>query len=610
MPRIYSLEDSGVYTAGYAGASPWANIATNGLAICQPVQHEFQRYPGHPATTCLSPVFGNTNDSPSMMPVTYPYPSNPLSSDAALLNPYYNIAPRVGLTNSLGGGGSLGGSAQAQNNNPVMNTDADRLYASVDELMFTPLTNVATGTSRIPNTAVATATPNLITKSAMEKARFFITANSTAPETTLYNTPRIAIWPIWDSGPISYLNATYDNPPVTMASGTAARTTYDNLIAFCSSINPQTNPNNYYYFTRSNARSSTADSALPRNQQLFQYLRALTSNNEPGFGGNFQAKYPAGPVGITDCDQILTSIFDYVRCTNLQDRSTLPSGAAAIPFTPIFTTTTAPIPGAGEVLPIQIAVPGGTAQGFGRFDSISSANIIFYATQNAYKPPGPPVTFMEYASMMRAMFCLGFADPMHGLACMESNLKYKITGGLDQLQWADPTTGVWQSMNFQPGGTDYIDVNDDRVGGGRGTGGNPSPAQSLAYGNGGGLTKVFNDALGAGQDVPPQAGNPYSSTYPLYYPWYSSSDITLPSYPTQVAGLNSFLFRSVPGTTIDLEIRSVDTNALIQTLHFSFPQTRILTPNSGALAPGTSNYGARNIWGSAALAKFDTACQG
>ena len=41
----------------------------------------------------------------------------------------------------------------------------------------------------------------------------------------------------------------------------------------------------------------------------------------PGFGGTFPlSKYP--PVGsISECNQILTEIFDYIRCLNLNDQS-------------------------------------------------------------------------------------------------------------------------------------------------------------------------------------------------------------------------------------------------------------------------------------------------
>ncbi len=53
-PRIFSYEDNG-YFPGNNLNDP---TIVPGMAIAQPVQHEYQRYPGHPATTSLSAVFG------------------------------------------------------------------------------------------------------------------------------------------------------------------------------------------------------------------------------------------------------------------------------------------------------------------------------------------------------------------------------------------------------------------------------------------------------------------------------------------------------------------------------------------------------------------------
>src|SRR5690606_36639465 len=71
----------------------------------------------------------------------------------------------------------------------------------------------------------------------LERAKFFITVSSRAPETNLFNKPRIAIWPI-SNKPGDY------------------RTTFDELIHFCASMgkNPAAGPNGYpryeYIFKR------------------------------------------------------------------------------------------------------------------------------------------------------------------------------------------------------------------------------------------------------------------------------------------------------------------------------------------------------------------------
>ena len=486
VPRIYSKQDFGEYASN-----------TNGFSRCQPVQHEYQRYPGHPATTCLSPIFG------SLLPLTSPYPTNPQSADSDKLDPYYSIVPRIGLSGG-GGGGSKGGSFETSSTAGVMATDSDRLYASVDELMFTP---GLAGVSRIPNTSTAAA-PKKITKGILEKTKFFLTANSTAPETTLNNTPRVAVWPISNT-----------------------RTAYDSLLAFCSTIGNQP-----YYFTRSNARSGTADYAPgSRNESLYKYLQKLTGIKIPGFGGDFLTKYPAGslPGGASDRDQILTYIFDYIRSTNLQDRS---SGATS--FTPVFDASN-PIAGAGEVIPIRI----GQTQGFGRFYSITSANLLFYGTHAT----------SGKVDKMRAVFFFAFTTPMQGLACMRSKLKYKVTQGLDGFK------ANGNSLSFKPGGTNFIDMTDLAMFHGRGVGGTESPWMAMRY-------KPFNDADAGGD-----ADNKY--------PFFSFQDVA-------VSGTD-FAFAS--DKEIVVEIRAADTDQVVQTVHFSFPKGQFSVPTG----VDNANFGSR-----------------
>ena len=399
IPRIFSPEDVGL-AAGY---TPGAVASTPGLGLCQPANHEFQRYPGHPATTSLSPVFGSLLASP--VPSLANNYTAILPANAAQLDSYYNIAPRIGMVATgagvaQGGGGSNGGTRIPT----TINLDSDRLYASVDEFMFSPaLTTAGTPPSRVPNTATNTKNPNTITKGILEKARFFITANSNAPEVTLYNTPRIGIWPV-------------NVDP-------AKQTAFDKLAAFCGTVG--NNPGaSEYYFTRQNARSSTDDyDKIPRNQTLYKYLQALTSKAVPGFGGKFSDKYPAGANGVTDCDQILTSIFDYVRCVNLSDTS---SGAK--PFTPLTNfddkiplSTTA---GAGEVIPIRI----NKTQGFGRFDTVAELDLLFYGTHK--------FATKNMADKMKAVVIMKFGSPMQGNVGYQPNLKYRITG-LDTLKITD-----------------------------------------------------------------------------------------------------------------------------------------------------------------------------
>lgn len=495
VPRIYSLQDFGQYSG------PTVSVA--GLSVCQPTQKEYQRYPGHPATTCLSPVFGK------LLPVTVPYPANPTTADALRLDPYYKLTPRVGLPMTLGGGsgGSLGGTYQVPNTAAPMVPDSDRLYASVDELMFT---SSYFNINRVPNTATTSTStvPGVLTKSVLEKAKFFITANSSAPETTLFNTPRIAVWPI-----------------------STARTPYDSLLAFCSTIG-----GNEYYFARANSRNGTSDYTA-RNAQLYQYLQGLTKAEIPGFGGNFLDKY--GP----DRDQILTCIYDYIRSTNLQDQS-----SGAVPYTALFPPRT---PGAGEVVPIRI----GETQGFGRFYGITSANLLFYGSSRdaAGKTNG-----------MEALFFIAISTPMQGLACMRSSLKYTVTG-------LDGMSANGKSLNFRATGTNYIDMADLDQFHGRSVGGTESPWTTMRG-------KPFDYA---------DAGGNTSGKYPFF----SAAQV-------DVSGATQFAFSS--SKEVVVEIRTRDTNYLIQTVHLQFPPGIFKVPgfsNAPSPAPPAvptkAGYGAR-----------------
>jgi uncharacterized protein (TIGR02600 family) len=516
-PRVYSAEDYGRF-------SGVKTISTPGMAVAQPAQREYQRYPGHPATTSLSPIFGG------ILPVQTPF----TTTNATKLDPYYAIAPRIVS------GGSKAGTAVPL---AALTPDKDRLYASVDELIFTP--TVATSGGRVPNTAAAgTVAPGVITREVMEKAKFFLTASSSAPETTLFNTPRIAMWPVNVSD--------------------TKRTAYDKLIAFCSTIGGKN-----YYFTRSNPRSQTED-YTGRNPELYSYLQALTARPEPGFGGIFLAKYPAGPNGITDRDQILTSIYDYIRCVNLADTST-----GASPYTPVFDARdilgTGKFPaGAGEVIPIRI----GATRGFGRFYTISEAALLFYGTNAA----------ATGTDRMRAVFIMEFASPMHGLAGMASKLKYTVTG-LENLTvgfGAAPTTFLPLGFAKNAGGTNgtnYIDTTDVQTNGGRSLGGTDGIAQGLT-----GAPDGQSNWSSAGKLLATPAG-----TTNFNYPFFTATELTFPP-PTE----KRFFLGAA---TIRVEIRpaeAADTSAPIQTLSFEFPK-----PANGFAIPGvvTKDFNSRQLNG-------------
>lgn len=309
------------------------------LANYQPAQNEFQRYPGHPAMVSLAPVFFATSST------------NTPDLSATQREALYLVAPRIV------GGGSDAGSQMATG---ALSPDTDRLYASVDELAFAADRQDQMGITGL-------------TREKLEAAKFFLTASSQAPETTLFNTPRVAMWPIFKDLPSTRVTA------------------YDRLIAFASTINGQP-----YYFQRAAARSTTADWInIPRNRKLLRYLRALSDKAEPGFGASLVSKTSA-----TDRDQLLVAMMDYIRSTNLYDDNLSPgtyatdaAAQSAVQFTSGRQSDGVSVwSGHGAVAPLR--VPSGLADtssypaepdttslmGFGRFHTISEAALLFICT--------------------------------------------------------------------------------------------------------------------------------------------------------------------------------------------------------------------------------------
>ena len=277
-------------------------------SLKQPVNNEFQRYPAHPASVSLSGVF-------------------PSVSGSNLIS----LAPR------LQNGGSNFGSVTSTVALPVKQ---DRLFSTIDELLYAPTRDI--------NTAG-------LTRDQVERAQFALTVNSRAPETTLFDTPRISIWPVHSD------LATNPASPYTTA--------FDRLSAFCSTLG-----NGYlFHFQRTDCNSASEASTIARNGQLITYLQNLTGREIPGFGGNFLTKYG------DDRDQILAEIFDYIRMVNPFDDNLGGAGTAATSysatgtrygFTPGRSNAGWYQAGHGQIVPTKL---NGSARGFGRFDTISEA---------------------------------------------------------------------------------------------------------------------------------------------------------------------------------------------------------------------------------------------
>ncbi|MDD5262955.1 MAG: Verru_Chthon cassette protein A [Methylacidiphilales bacterium] len=292
------------------------NVIDQNLGIFQPIKNEFQGYPGHPAGVSLSTVF----------------PSLVSGSGAAQFDSFYKTAPRIAS------GGSLNLTVTASTTLSPVILDSDRLYDSAEELIFS---STSSSNVRLTNPQPLPSGILPLTQDDIEKAKFFITAHSRSPETTLFGTPKVVCWPI---------SSTND---------TNHRSAFDRLIAFCGTVN-----NKLYYFQRQDKDSTTNDYInIQRNQDIYSYLHTLMATNVPGFGGNLASKFGA------DSDQILTEIFDYIRCTNLNDMN-LPS----VSFQ--YAGGTGPDFGKSEVAPITI----GSTRGFGRIVSIGEVGLWLICT--------------------------------------------------------------------------------------------------------------------------------------------------------------------------------------------------------------------------------------
>ena len=388
----------------------------------QPVTGEYQRYPGHPAMTSLSTVLKK--------------PSGSTLTDAQWAEFIYKLVPRVAA------GGSQFGTVNTAWASPTapsaIEPDSDRLYATVDELFF-----AADQTSN----ATAPGSDRVLNDKALDRAGFFLTTASRAPDVNLFNLPRVSIWPI-----------TVD------ASGNPLATPFDELIAFCSTMRTDLGEGAYrYYFQRQDPDSPTTDlptggsvTGLGRNRMLLEYLRSLAGRNIPGFGGSFAEKY--GP----DANQILTQMFDFIRgATNLQDCN-LPADQRYAKGTP--GVGEAPWNGRigeGQVVPIDDTTNG--THGFGRYRTVQGASLLFIGqvdgddpvvekdTEGNPKPPFPentsqvdvttglPLPTADQTAVspgqrrIQAMFLPQFFCPTVGAPWNIGNFQWSVD--LSELRW-------------------------------------------------------------------------------------------------------------------------------------------------------------------------------
>jgi len=326
----------------------------------QPAKREYQRFPGHPATTALSPILLPGRD-----------PKEPITVDDK--NAIYELVPRIAEGGSRSGTRTVAGVVQGG----AVELDRHRLLPSVDELLFRPNSpNFQTRQlAKMPGPAANDA--NKIER-LIRESRFFLTVHSRAPELNAFDMPRISIWP------------TASKPENSLGK---LRTAFDDMIRFCATTGEE-GDRHPYFFERADSRSATFDfEKIPRNIVLYNYLKDLTSRPVPGYGGSLKAKWQE------DRDQVLTEVFDYIRCTNLYDDQLKPNAYSLnlydkgekVQFTegrPSVGSLSS-WPGHGQVVPIEIPSGDEKTHGFGRFYTISEAGLLLICCGDAGGPKNP-----------------------------------------------------------------------------------------------------------------------------------------------------------------------------------------------------------------------------
>jgi len=369
----------------HAGGAAWdlpraGGIIDRTLAGHQPAKNEWQRYPGHPATTHLSPALspGYVIDLGSLRVGDDGMSSRERARDA--LEMLYKVTPRVV------GGGSQSGTRAVKfrnfNEGDGLFADSDPLYPSIDDLVMRA--------DRRPH-QYPDGSGNAISEGELggyiERAKFFVTAYSRAPEVNMFNLPKVAMWPIYDAERSDSEYQTHMTP-------------FDRLIHYCASVGGPSKDDRYdYIFKRRHADHPTYDyDRIPRNKELYAYLEKALTTQVPGYGARFSDKYS------DDYQQILTQIFDYIRSTNAHDDTVYGDrdrqGERRNNDDEHRTYTNwrdqgkygkEGLKGHGQIVPIEI----GNTKGFGRFFTLSNVQILAICAGQPYhdEVPYPDVPF-------------------------------------------------------------------------------------------------------------------------------------------------------------------------------------------------------------------------
>lgn len=312
------------------------------LAGRQPLAGEFQRCPGHPATTDISAVlFPGKRFTPDPQIIPPGGNMRPMSEEEAQL--IWTLAPYIKDNDGTNGGLN----DRPGNKGAVAFDNDDYIYTSFDEMYFRAAGSDQ-GDKNLNNPR-----PTLLNSfdksgeflTRLEQSQFFLTHKSHSPEVTMHGFPRISMYPM-NSKARNYVG-TNTTPPSDVSP-------YDVALAVNSTIGKQA-----YFTQREDPNSRHGEfynNAQGRNRQVFKYLKELSRLPIPGYpeiqpikinnsqhddptGLALASKYPApynnqAPgtqpfkdttykssdgllLDASDRTQILWSMLDYTRSINM-----------------------------------------------------------------------------------------------------------------------------------------------------------------------------------------------------------------------------------------------------------------------------------------------------
>jgi hypothetical protein len=378
-----------------------------------PVNSEFQRIPGHPAMTSLSAVFPELVTENTSDPTKTRWGGSYVSQAQKI----YAMSPRIEWGKA--GEGSQGGrfpiTTYAYDYGPARNAiplntlpkkitlDTERLYTIADDFWFKP--------DRVPNTALE----EILDPDDYRRRLFFLTANSRAPETTLFETPRISLWPItWPNAssyfpyrvaltpslPLAYKAPAPQDPDDTKIVDINPKwiTAQERLLAVCASLNLlNSSGGDRYFFQRKDPDSPINDWLnIDRNRNLVTHMTGQMKKPVPGFGGTLETSWGDAPT----TSWIALNVFDYVR--SFVNQYTAPDALEGIRYS--FTGVSfrrgrigglavggavgTEEPNAKMPVPIRATIDGEEHRGVGAYPALEEVAVAFYAVER--EEPVPP----------------------------------------------------------------------------------------------------------------------------------------------------------------------------------------------------------------------------